>query len=173
MPALSRRTTFFFIPVVGILWVVGLDRLLRGRSKGLPREVAALFGIIGFAIMNLAAVVQNSIHILTRQDAPQAAGDLAEWVRRSVNSIQLGMDVSFDIFGLLSFALFALAMPRHPVFGPCWGIPGGLLAIATLLLNLHAFPIPPEPGLGPAVALWLAAVSVRMVIAARAPGAPT
>jgi len=73
------------------------------------------------------------------------------------------MDVSFDIFFLVSAVLFGISMLRHPRFGAKFGIPGCLAAGATLGLNLFAFPFPPEPDLGPLVALWLSAVAVRML----------
>ena len=118
--------------------------------------------------MNLMAVVQSAIgarmdgHLPELKDVADRA--IAEWVRNSVNSVHLGMDVSFDIFILVSLFLFGISMLRHPAFGARFGIPGSAAALVTLGLNLYAFPLPPNPDLGPVVALWLGAVAVRMVI---------
>ncbi len=171
MPPALLRLVFFFLPLAGILWAVGLYRLLRARADGVILQAAALFGITGFAVMNMMAVVQNSIHVWIRKGAPAAADpatrEMAEWVRRSVNAVQLGLDVSFDIFVLSSVILFGVAMMRHPRFGRAFGITGCAIAAVTLGLNLYTFPVPPEPDLGPFVGLWLLAVSLRMLVPSR------
>jgi hypothetical protein len=177
LPSVARRLVFFFIPLAGILFVIGLSRLLRAHRDSVMLQVATLFGIIAFAIMNVMAVVQYSIHIWTRMGVPAATGgvtpEMLDWVRQSVNSVQLGLDVSFDIFGLVSFVLFALLMFAHPSFGLVFGIAGCALPAATLALNLHTFPVPPKPDLGPLVGLWLGSVAVRMLIPARSTDTPT
>jgi hypothetical protein len=119
-------------------------------------------------MMNLMAVVQAAIDSRMDEHLPAASyvasPNLVVWIRNSVNSVHLGMDISFDIFFLVSVILFGISMLRHPRFGAKFGIPGCVAAIATLVLNLHSFPLPPKPDLGPVVALWLCAVAVRMLL---------
>ena len=67
MPAMLRRTVFSIVPLAGILLVTGLGRVLRG---GIAAQIATLFGIIGFALMNAVAVVQLSIHMRMRKGVP-------------------------------------------------------------------------------------------------------
>jgi hypothetical protein len=75
----------------------------------------------------------------------------------------------------IGLLLFAIAMLRHPRFGRVFGSVGIVLIVALLVLNLAAFPIPPEPDLGPFVALWATAMpaqtlrSVQWVKARTAP----
>lgn len=169
-PLAMTRLVFFSLPLGGILFVLGLWQLMKLHRNTITLQVATLFGIIGFAVMNVMAVVQNSIDTLTSRGVPTARDaatrEMVDWVRRSVNAVQLGMDVSFDMFLLLSLVLYGIAMLNHPRFGRKFGIPGCVAATATLALNLYAFPLPPEPDLGPLVALWLFAVAVRMLFSA-------
>jgi hypothetical protein len=152
LPARLRYLLFFSLPLGGILFVAGLYAALRARGGKVLPQIAALFGIIGFAIMNVLAVVQIAIHLRMSAHAPTAADpaarDLIRWIEDSVNAVHLGLDVSFDIFTLSSFALFGLA--------------GCVLRAATLAFNLYTFPTPPDPDLGPLVGLWLLAVAIRM-----------
>jgi hypothetical protein len=76
----------------------------------------------------------------------------------------LGLDVSFDIFVLTSFVLFGLMMIRDRRFGRVFGLAGCTLSMAALAFNLYAFPVPPEPDLGPLVGLWSLAVAIRMTL---------
>jgi len=176
LPWPIRRPVFFAIGPCGILLVVGLCRLLGLHRRTVTVEIATLFGVIGSAMMNLMAVVQGAIDAQMDRHLPAAADaasrNLIGWIRNSVNSVHLGMDVSFDIFILVSVTLFGISMLRHPKFGAKFGIPGCVAASATLGLNLYSFPVPPEPDLGPVVALWLGAVSVQMLLCATRKGGP-
>jgi hypothetical protein len=97
------------------------------------------------------------------------AQETLRWVWRGLNSVHLGLDISFDIFLMLGVILLGVAMWDHCRFGKWFAIPGILLAGTALLLNLYAFPIPPgsEEGtfvdLGPMIGLWGLAVSVQML----------
>lgn len=170
-PGAAKRLIFFAIPLAGLVFVLGLGNLLKKRSDGVLREIAVVFGVIGFAVMNVMAVVQLSIHIWMNQGQPASADaavqEMAAWVRRSVNAVHLGLGVSFDIFVLSSIGLFAALMIRNPRFGLVLGASGLAIAAAMLILNLWAFPVPPEPDLGPLAGLWLGAVAVRMLAMAR------
>jgi hypothetical protein len=162
-----RRLFWFAIGPFGIVFMLGLDSLLRMRRKTVAGQIGMVFGVIGMAIFNVMAVVQAAIS--ARMDHPLPTGidaNVVNWVRNSVNSVHLGMDVCFDIFILISVIMFGVTMLRHPRFGAKFGVPGGLAAIATLGLNLYSFPIPPELDLGPAVALWLLAVAIQLFFSA-------
>ena len=166
MPARLRHLLFFSLPLSGILFVAGLYALLRDRRDSIALQIAALFGIIGFSVMNVLAVVQIAIHLRMTARAPDIADPamrgLVRWIEDSVNAVHLGLDVSFDIFVLTSVVLFGLAMIRDPRFGRLFGFIGCVLGVATLALNLYTFPIPPEPDLGPLVGLWTLAIAIRM-----------
>jgi hypothetical protein len=84
----------------------------------------------------------------------------------SVNVVQAGLDVSWDIFATLGTILLAIAISRHPTWGKVWGALGVAVATAALVLNLMTFPTAPSASglidLGPAVGLWYAVVLVQL-----------
>jgi hypothetical protein len=162
-----RRLFFFAIGPLGIIFILGLDHVLSRPRKTVAATIGTVFGVVGMAIMNLMAVVQSSIDARMDDQLPAGTDSATlNWIRNSVNSVHLGMDVSFDIFILVSAVLFGVAMLGHPRFGAKFGIPGAIAAIATLVLNLYAFPLPPDIDLGPLVSLWLFAVAIRLCFCA-------
>jgi hypothetical protein len=82
------------------------------------------------------------------------------------NTIQLGLDVVWDIFLGVGTILLSLNMFRHPRFGKIISITGIIIALALLSLNIYSFPFPPaESGLidlGPLTALWYLAVTIQI-----------
>jgi hypothetical protein len=140
IPARLRYLLFFFLPPGGILFVTGLYALLSGRGNSVRLQIAALFGIIGFSVMNVLAVVQIAIHLRMNARVPDGADPatcaLIRWTEDSVNAVHLGLDVSFDIFALTAFVLFGLTMIRDPRFGRVFGLVGSAVAMGTLAFNL-------------------------------------
>jgi hypothetical protein len=171
LPWPVRRPVFFSIGPFGIVFILGLNRFLTVFRGAVVVQIATVFGVIGAGVMNLMAVIQAAISARMDRHSPTAsdvaAREMVAWVRTSVNSVHLGLDVSFDIFFLVSLVLFAVAMLRHPNFGAKFAVPGLIAAASTLILNLYSFPIPPEPDLGPVVGLWLFAVALRMLFSVR------
>jgi hypothetical protein len=84
------------------------------------------------------------------------------------NTIQLGLDVVWDIFLGVGTILLAINMFRHPRLGKIFSITGIIIALALLVLNITTFPVPPaESGsidLGPLAALWYLAVTIRIAM---------
>jgi len=84
-----------------------------------------------------------------------------------LNMVQLGLDVSWDIFFSLATVLFGVAMFRHPRFGTVWGLMMVLVGGGLLVLNLASFPDPPgEAGLvdlGPLSRVLYLLVSIRVL----------
>lgn len=53
LPWVFRRLVFFAIGLAGIIFVLGLDRLLKLHSRTVKGQIAAVFGVLGLAVMNL------------------------------------------------------------------------------------------------------------------------
>lgn len=154
--------------IVGVLAIS--ERLASGRSSTKLR-VATVFLVIAFALLNLMLVVQQTIFLQFRQfrqdAADEAVRESLRLVFEGVNLVQLGIDVSFDIFYCVGLILFAAVMYGHRDFGKFLGVFGVVAAGALLIANLAAFPyLPTESGLidfGPVTGVWWLAVIVQMV----------
>ncbi|MGH9779838.1 MAG: hypothetical protein ACRD5I_15660, partial [Candidatus Acidiferrales bacterium] len=156
---------------VAIVGMLILSELLGRHRKSLALQAATTLTIIGFAFFNLMIVVQLTTRAYIRgyiQEAPEeSAREMLRWILRGVDSVQLGIDVSFDVFFSLGMILFAAVMYSHPRFGKWFSVPGVALGVLLLLFNLYTFPRPPADAelidWGPFTALWWLAVIVQMI----------
>lgn len=166
LPPLPEHLVFFGIGPSLVVFMVALGRTMAERRKAVSLELAPVLGAIGGAVFTLMAVVQSAIHPLIRQppvpplDAETARALRLAW--KGLDSVQLGMDVVFDIFYLLAVALFGWNMRHDRRFGAALGAVGALLSLPCLALNVWSFPTPPRPDLGPFIALWGLAVVVQL-----------
>lgn len=166
---ISMLFHFAFGPLV-IVAFIGLNRLIKTIKNTAALHIATLFGIIAGAFYNLMTIVQSLnltyIRGYIRQANDPATKEAYEQILQGVFTVQLGIDVSWDIFITLATVLFGVTMLKHPRFGKVLGGLGIIVGLATLVLNLYTFPVPPrEAGLidlGPAVGFWFLVVSVQM-----------
>ena len=157
--------------------VLEIYRHLVATSPGSGLRVGTVFLIIAFALLNLMLVVQQSIFI-PYLEAMNGTEDevLRESMRlvfRGVNHVQLGIDVSFDIFYCLGLILVSLVLVRTTRFGRILGVCGAVAATGLLVLNMATFPVPPaEAGLldlGPLTGLWWLAIILGGVTGRKMP----
>jgi len=82
--------------------------------------------------------------------------------------VQLGLDVSWDIYFTLATILLGLAMFTHPRFGKIWGSLTMIIGLSLLILNMWTFPVPPaNSGLidvGPISGIWYLIISIRVLM---------
>ena len=150
--------------VLLIVAFIGLHRFIALHRRTVALDLAAVFGIIAGAVVDLMFVVQ----IAVKEPPVGEAADAGVAAAREIgNRVQLGLDVGWDVFVGLATFLFAWCALRHPRLGPWLGGAGILIATLLLVLNLMTFPFPPtESGsfdAGPLVGLWYLVVSVRVL----------
>lgn len=151
-----------FGPLISLSFV-GLYHFFKLHRKTVMLQAATIFGIIAGTLANLMIVVQSAIHLTIPAGARKSLG----LAYAGLNMVQLGMDVSWDIY--LSFAtiLLGLAMFSHPRFGKIWGAIALLIGAGLLVLNLAAFPIPPADAssfdLGPVTGVLYLFVAFRVL----------
>jgi hypothetical protein len=150
---------------------VGLYHLLKLHQKTVTAQIAAGANIIAGSIVNMMLVVQLAISISMREYV-QNAGDAStkatlELIWKAVDKVQLGLDVSWDVFIAIGTLLFALNMLRHPRFGKIFGWIGVIIASLLLGFNLYSFPTPPGNAdlidFGPFVGLWYLVISIQVL----------
>jgi len=141
---------------------IGLYHVLAETGNPIVLQLAVVFNVLGAAIFTLMGLVQLSIHF--QMETLSQSSDIPAALPAAMNSVQLGMDVAWDVFISLGTLLFALSMFRDPRFGWIIGSLGALIALALLVLNLLTFPIPPANknliDLGPLLGLWYLVVTI-------------
>ncbi len=138
----------------------GLYRLLSLNRNSVSLQIAAVSNIIAGALVTAMLLVQLAVRAGGR-----AGVDNLLWTK--FRRVDLGLDVAWDVYGVLGTFLFAWNMLQHPRLGRIFGGIGLVLAGGLGVLNLATFPTPPANAglidLGPLVALWYVAVSVQML----------
>jgi hypothetical protein len=162
---------FAFGPLLSISFL-GMVRFF-GADRDTPLlQVACLAGVIAGVLVTTMLVIQvgnNMVREDTLAEAgSQAARDTARTAWRAVNRVQYLVDVVWDIFICVATILLGAYFWAQRGFGRIWGGIGVLAGLGLLVLNLWTFPYAPgETGsvdLGPLVALWMAAVYVRLAV---------
>jgi hypothetical protein len=149
---------------------LGLYHFISAHRKTVSLQIATVFIIVAGAVVNTMLVVQMTVRGFMRIDVAGAADvdavHLLETAYLAVDKVQLGLDISWDIYVSVGTILLALNMLRHPRFGRIIGSLGILVGGALLSFNLYAFPVPPaEAGsidLGPLLGLWYLVVTVML-----------
>ena len=150
---------------------LGLYQVLKLHRKTVKLQIAVLFNIIAGVLLNLMFMVQLTVREFMKGYIDQATNEYAqetyEMIWKSVDKVQLGMDLSWDVYLSVGTFLFALSMLTHPRFGKIFGWLGMSFALLLLYFNFISFPVPPgEAGLidfGPAIGLWYLAVAIRIL----------
>lgn len=168
----------FAVGPIAIVGMLGMHERLRATANPFTLRVAITYLVIAFALLNLMLVVQQmGVHQFERfrsatTDATARAA--LETAFKGTNSVQLGIDVSFDVFYCLGMGLLSWIMYHDRDFGRLLGAFGMISAASLLALNLATFPVCPKDAglvdLGPLTGIWWLLVCFRMKwVAARAP----
>lgn len=176
LPA-ARAVFLLFGPLLAVA-VYATGQWLAAERDSVALRLGVLLHVVAAAFVGAMAVVQNTNLALMRarlaatHDA--ARRELLDAVFAGVDGIQLALDVAWDLWITTGAVFLAVALLRHPRFGPLLGWTGLAAALLVLVLNLWTFPQPPaEAGLfdaGPVLALWYLAV---IVAGAARRGVPT
>jgi hypothetical protein len=153
--------------IVGVLGLV--ERMVPHAGERMTR-LSRIFLVSAFVLFTLMVIVQQMT--LMQFETLRAAADPAttqslNLIFNGVNTVQLGIDVAFDLFYCIGIIVLAAAMYRHPEFNRFTSIFGVVSAGALLALNLYAFPsIPKESGLvdlGPVTGIWWLMVIAQVI----------
>jgi hypothetical protein len=147
---------------------IGLYYFISLNKKTVSLRLGVLFNIIGCAVVTMMFTIQLALFQTKLSSNIEAAKEMKNYIFQFSNTIQLGLDVVWDIFFGVGTVLLALNMFRHPRYGKVFSISGTAIALALLVFNIYSFPVPPaESGsidLGPFVALWYLAVTIRIAM---------
>ncbi len=152
-----------FGPLLSLAFV-GLYYFFTIHKKTVAIQAGMIFGVIAGTIMNMMVVVQSAIGLTVPSEARAGLG--LAW--NGLNMVQLGLDVSWDIYFSAATILLGIAMFTHPRFGRIWGGLTLVIGAALLVLNLLTFPIPPASSglidIGPISGIWYLIILIRVLM---------
>lgn len=176
LPLPDRLSTVLalIMPLFLLVGHVGLYHFLSRHRSAFTTQLAAILGICApvlvsamlCAQMSLISYMDRFYHPL---DEAMKASQINIW--RAVDSVQLGLDVAWDMFILPTIFLFSLGLMKHPAFGRVFGGIGLFLGAGGLFLNIWTFPTPPInvglPDVGPFAVTWYGILFILMIRAQR------
>lgn len=131
--------------VLGVMAILALSNIYFRYNFDAKRfrfyKIGTFLLVLAFFQFTLMIVVQQAI-VMTGS-LPEFQKPETRQMFSLLNSIQLGMDVVFDIFysfGILLLSVSFIAAGPKTVAG--WY--GVLISLSLLVINLYSFPIPPK-----------------------------
>lgn len=113
---LPHRVTYVLAFAMGPLLSVaflGFYYFLREHRNSAALQTATVFAIVAGALVNLMLVVQQSLFV----SIPPATRATMGPAWKGFNLVQLGMDVSWDIYISAAIVLLGVVLWKHPRFG--------------------------------------------------------
>lgn len=171
---LPKKIALIFASLFGPLLMtasLGLYYFLKADRKTVTGHLAVISNVIASAMVSLMLFVQLSVNLSIPDLMDSASEGISEttmrWIWQVVDKMQLGMDVSWDIFIGIGTILFAVTMMKHPRFGKIFGFLGFLIGHFILVFNLATFPTPPaDAGLidfGPILGIWYLVATILII----------
>ena len=176
LPIPDRLSTVLalIMPLFLLVGHVGLYHFLSRHRQAFTTQLAVILGICAPVLVSAMLTVQMSLVSYMERyyhplDDALKASQINIW--RAVDSVQLGLDVAWDMFILPTIILFSLGLMKHPAFGRVFGGIGLFLGIGGLILNIWTFPTPPInvglPDVGPFAVTWYGILFILMIRAQR------
>jgi uncharacterized membrane protein len=171
---LPNKIIVIFVSLFGPLLMLaslGLYYFLKAHRETVTGQLAIISNIIASVLVTLMLIVQLSINLSVDKLMASVGSDISEqtmkWIWQVVDKMQLGMDVSWDIYISIGTILFGVTMMKHPRFGKIFGLLGFLIGHFLLVFNIATFPTPPGDAglidLGPLLGLWYLAATVQII----------
>lgn len=170
LPYKTARIIAFLIGPLLIIGFMGLYNFIKIKKETPVNQIAVVFGIAAGVLLNIMIVVQGSIKGIMYDKIEKTTDALIktnlEQVLSGLHTIHFGLDVSFDIFIGLSLFAFGISLWFADIFNKVIRALMIILGIATIVLNLWTFPIPPAYAglfdIGPIVAIYLTIIFVAL-----------
>lgn len=174
MPDRLSTVLALIMPLFLLVGHVGLYHFLSRHRPAFTTQLAVILGIAAPVLVSAMLTVQLSLVSYMERyykplDEAAKAAQINIW--RAVDSVQLGLDVAWDMFILPTIILFSWGLVKNPAFGRVFGGIGLFLGIGGLVLNIWTFPTPPInvglPDVGPFAVTWYGVLFILMIRAQR------
>lgn len=153
---------------------MGLYHVLRAHRRTVSLDLGLMANLAAGISVTMMMFAQLGLDRWFELEFGPGATESSERALRAgfeaANGIQLGLDVAWDVFLIMGAVLLAWNMSVHPRFGRVLALPGIVIAVALLVINVAAFPEPlghKAIDLGPVIGLWYVIVSVRLATSVR------
>lgn len=134
---------------MGPLIIIGslaLYFFIRQQRDTVYNILGLIFNVLAGLSVTMMLVVQGAVFTMIR-DFREATDELNKQIIkqsfRSGNLTQLGMDITFDVFISLGTVFIALALLKQNRIKKWLSIPGLIVGLGGLSINIATFPIPP------------------------------
>ena len=157
LPIAIARTALFLLGPFAIIGITSLASSYTPHEDfKMIQHIGHIFIVIAFGLFTTMLVVQQAGFSFYESNKEFITN--AKEVFRIINSVQLGIDISFDIFYCLGILFFSFSFLKLKGLGLLVGIIGVITSMGLLSLNMITFPHPPaESGLidlGPYTIIW-------------------
>ena len=167
---ISYLAAFAFGPLLSVAFL-GLYHAIALYKKTPLLQIGTLLSVAGGITVLIMLCVQQSIFVTLKQMKAESSPDVYSKLSDGLNSVQLGLDVAWDVLIASGTILVAITMLTHPRFGKIVGGVGFILGLLLLIFNIYYFPTPPADARsidwGPFVALWYGIVSVMTLFSVK------
>jgi len=157
LPMAIARTAIFLLGPFAIIGITFLASKYKPQDDyRLMQQIGHVFIVIAFGLFTTMLVVQHAGFSFYESNKEFITN--AKEIFNIINSVQLGIDISFDIFYSLGILMFSFSFLKLKRMGLLIGIIGITTSLGLLSLNLITFPLPPKNAglidLGPYTIIW-------------------
>lgn len=128
-----------FGPLMAVAYL-GFFAFFRVNRLSSVLYLATMLGVLAGIIVNMMLLVHGIQAYFTSAEVAELMG--AAWY--ASNSVQLGLDISRDLYLALATVLLGIVLWDHPRFHRVFALVTSLIGLSFLLINLWHFPIPPS-----------------------------
>ncbi len=159
---------------MGPLIIIGslaLYFFIKQQRDTVYNMLGLIFNILAGLSVTMMLVVQGAVFTMI-QDYREATDELSKKIIgqsfKSGNLTQLGMDITFDVFISLGTVFIAVALLKQHRIKRWLSLPGVVVGLGGLSLNIATFPIPPadqeffDPG--PFYGIYFGLLLIAMLI---------
>jgi hypothetical protein len=156
-------------PMLSILFSYVLYCLIAAEQQGTANRISFILAVIAFAIVAEMITVQLAVRLGVEEYLLKETADrnLLGTVMKVTRLVDMGLDVTWDIFIGASLMVMAFPMAKHSRLKLWWAAPSFMLGAALIILNTITFPFPPDSrglfDIGPLIGLYIIALSIRLL----------
>jgi hypothetical protein len=158
-------------PILGIMASYAICDFIAAERKTAANRIAFTFAVAGFTTLLAMLLVQMAVVSGLPEIVRGFDETSAKVIKRAVRMVDLGLDVAWDLLYCTAMIFWGFALRKRSGFGPVWAFLSITLGVLLIAFNVATFPWPPGDhgsiDLGPAAALFMLALNIRLAFLGR------